>query len=423
MGAFFTSLLKGSSAIREPIADFFNQFAILRAVSSWRIQWPPTVETVRKSIPYLAAGLFLPKLLYDVAMVVKVPPIDEEFEKEETIRLRAAIKSTDQLLSAFLKSSPIRVPPKFEGLRDDVRTEISAYFDRYPSGDADSLPCKLDFVEDIIPGLAEGTLSFDDPTELQPGTDIELLGAPVASSSSVEENLNTLLSNLKVASRKISVPENPQHALHKQALEAKIILTLVQDIYLQIQNSFSIQKTRYFMEWSDQQVAKSKRSGEAKRWKTGKPLAQVWGERPRFMWWNIVYPYAMPRGSVVKEHWAQYDRSTPSSYFWPKVPPSLQQASIRNLVLLQKSFVENENLVKIVQRSKMKKILEFVRVIVGGPWNWSMVIAHWLLKFVEGVINGAKFYYRSLLIITAQKFATKVWPSCPLLLTNLLSMF
>ena len=77
----------------------------------------------------------------------------------------------------------------------------------------------------------------------------------------------------------------------------------------------------------------------------------------------------------------------------------------RALVFGNEHFVERENLLTKLRKSKIEKIMRAVKLIVGGWKNWAMVVAGWLGDFLEGVVDGAIMFYRSELLIVAQRVA------------------
>ena len=196
--------------------------------------------------------------------------------------------------------------------------------------------------------------------------------------------------------------------------------------------------------FSEEAIARAHNSGEAKRWRTGKPLADLWISNARHPWWEIIHPRHLPKSVPVdRAHWDIRKRAgQPSSRFYGR-SSQLRKTMVHHLVLLERAFSDQDKIVKRLQTSKMQKILKFVRsellwrlqilrrikvstllfhasffvallnctrYIIGGPWNWAMVAANWLVKALQGMISGAGLYYRSQLLIVAQQFALKVRP-------------
>ncbi len=47
-----------------------------------------------------------------------------------------------------------------------------------------------------------------------------------------------------------------------------------------------------------------------------------------------------------------------------------------------------------------------IRLIIGSPANWAMVAGGWMGDLMDGMLDGAIMFYRSELLITAQKVAS-----------------
>jgi len=86
-----------------------------------------------------------------------------------------------------------------------------------------------------------------------------------------------------------------------------------------------------------------------------------------------------------------------------KLSPVVQEASCVTLEMLEIDVDERSAIISSLQKSKMKKILNAVRLVVGDWRNWAMVATGWVGELLEGLIDGALVFYRSALLISAQK--------------------
>ena len=267
MGAFFTALLASSEKLRDTIGAYFSSLPVANMLNKFSFPWPPSVDAVRKFSPHFFFTVFVPKFVFDVWSVSKKPAEDARQQKEETKRLEAALLKANCVLHGFRRCNLV-VPPEFLELRDTLHRQLDVLFERFsiePPSEEDAAATNMKFVEDVIPGLADGTLTFpglvskdadkkgggaDSPAGLglgQLGDDDgggggdfpdAPFGAPFGppggggpdEHDSTEEDLTTFHSNLNVAVNKITIPRNPSHALFEQAVETKSILSMVHNL-------------------------------------------------------------------------------------------------------------------------------------------------------------------------------------------------
>ena len=179
-------------------------------------------------------------------------------EREATKKLASALGNCNTILSDFM-GVDIVVPEDLKTLKANARQQIDAYLTKFKVNDGqddvtagdeeEAGSTMLQFVEDIAPGLADGTLMSRNaaPTKTKTKTESESAGdgdgagdgdedeegalgganalfapgpGPAAASGNddggAEENLQTFLSNLAVAVNKIVPPLDPMHELHEQ---------------------------------------------------------------------------------------------------------------------------------------------------------------------------------------------------------------
>ena len=145
-----------------------------------------------------------------------------------------------------------------------------------------------------------------------------------------------------------------------QAIEGKIVLALVENLYFHMMHRLTIFKTQHYLKLTDEQVLAAANGGAAKKWQTGKPLTEVsvvfvlclrwldaelflgprnaalqwlgvsvglltffwffvivqtWEKSPRWPWWTLIPARSVP-GGANKEHYAAQRRRFSPSYHW-----------------------------------------------------------------------------------------------------------
>ncbi len=80
---------------------------------------------------------------------------------------------------------------------------------------------------------------------------------------------------------------------------------------------------------------------------------------------------------------------------------------MKMLLVSKDNFERRQRILAALQRSKMQKIAQAFVMLVGGPWNWFMLVAGWGITTASGMITGALMCVVACAPVRA--FVCRVW--------------